>query len=617
MSTWSPDFATINPYEGRNRLGGESSAHPTHSTQFDVKNVNYTPALNSSRTFTPTQIVVDPISTITDRVVDPVVAPVDPTPTQHDDNMEHVYKARGDLMDYGDGKSPVDELIQNRSLTGFDASAATTSLAQAQRIAQNPNLTEGAKQAAVAELNRRIGIDRSNLVGSLTEAAQERAYQATRDYANYSMEVALNDWAITRGMSEEERRELMFNLEMEQEYADTSYLRVVGWRESKPDATSDQVLSHVMNDPLIMESLTNWYQSTGAEGVPPEEWVASAISNMNTSSENRRTEMEQQFRTFTDDPEFLEMLMTPEMMTLLEYGTPMSKGDGTVDIQFGDNDILRIGKDTEGNPVYEIVDNEGNPINPFGENDETGSIVPEGYEPGEKYTDENDGKQYIVDEQGKPQLLPVSMSDDEILAVLRSDERWDSTDPKYASITTNPHLVADIIKKHKGDYDEFGYEQFIESAKKEANYLVDSISIDESGRVTGSITPEQSKNLSHLVPLLRDEGSDFVVSPTSTKYATEGAHLTYYNGSTLRRDTYYSLNESTVNWVKENRGKLYEQDGRVYIVGGVNMNASGGQETDYIELFDLETGEVKKIGRGSHNGKYRSHTTSPSDRTLY
>lgn len=94
------------------------------------------------------------------------------------------------LNQYAEGKSLVDETIANKYIGKFDASAASANMAQAQRIASNPYLSTGAKQAAMQETNRTAATQRSELVSDLSAKAQERAYEATKDYANMTLQAA-------------------------------------------------------------------------------------------------------------------------------------------------------------------------------------------------------------------------------------------------------------------------------------------------------------------------------------------------------------------------------------------------------------------------------------------
>lgn len=90
------------------------------------------------------------------------------------------------LADYSSGNSQVDRTIANTLLNRFDASQSAASLSQAQRIASNPFLTTGAKQAAGAELARQASSQRSQLTGELAKNSQERAFTATQKYAEQS-----------------------------------------------------------------------------------------------------------------------------------------------------------------------------------------------------------------------------------------------------------------------------------------------------------------------------------------------------------------------------------------------------------------------------------------------
>jgi hypothetical protein len=94
------------------------------------------------------------------------------------------------LKDYTTGNSQVDRTIANRALNRFDASQGAANLSQAQRIASNPYLSTGAKQAGIAELNRVAGAQRSELTGQLAQQSQERAFTATDKYATLSLQAS-------------------------------------------------------------------------------------------------------------------------------------------------------------------------------------------------------------------------------------------------------------------------------------------------------------------------------------------------------------------------------------------------------------------------------------------
>lgn len=108
---------------------------------------------------------------------------------------ENQYEQRIDqglsrLDEYSRGESTVDRNIANLYLTRLDAAGAASSMAQAQRIASNPYLTTGAKQAAMQETARANASERSKLAGELAVKAQERAYAATKDYSQISLDAS-------------------------------------------------------------------------------------------------------------------------------------------------------------------------------------------------------------------------------------------------------------------------------------------------------------------------------------------------------------------------------------------------------------------------------------------
>lgn len=112
------------------------------------------------------------------------------------------------LQDYSSGNSKVDRTIANATLGRFDASSAAANLSQAQKIASNPYLSEGAKNVASAELARTTASQRAQLSGDLAKESQLRAYTASEKYADLALkaseyeETKFNDdmTAINKGL---------------------------------------------------------------------------------------------------------------------------------------------------------------------------------------------------------------------------------------------------------------------------------------------------------------------------------------------------------------------------------------------------------------------------------
>lgn len=94
------------------------------------------------------------------------------------------------LQDYSSGNSKVDRTIANATLGRFDASSAAANLSQAQKIASNPYLSEGAKNVASAELARTTTSQRAQLSGQLAQQSQERAFTAADKYANLALQAS-------------------------------------------------------------------------------------------------------------------------------------------------------------------------------------------------------------------------------------------------------------------------------------------------------------------------------------------------------------------------------------------------------------------------------------------
>jgi len=83
-----------------------------------------------------------------------------------------------------EGGSQADRTIANNALRRLDASAANQALALGQQIASNPNLTEGAANQALMQLNRDSAQARGESVADLTASAQQNAQAAAMNVYN-------------------------------------------------------------------------------------------------------------------------------------------------------------------------------------------------------------------------------------------------------------------------------------------------------------------------------------------------------------------------------------------------------------------------------------------------
>jgi hypothetical protein len=250
------------------------------------------------------------------------------------------------LTDYARGQSQVDRNISNQLLQRFDASAATQNLAQAQRIASNPYLTQGAKNAAIMELQRTTGTQKANLVGQLAQQSQERAFTASQKLTDVlqnaaqfkeaefmdTMNILSNDLnrelqaKIAAGNLTQSEAAMqldkyktdlnaVFNskqLELDKlKSLDTYTLSSTELDLRKIDLQNTQIdmwqgiaanailemkntnpnltVEDVLNDPYAYQSLTNTYQTiTGDDEPPSEVWVQSFINKIKTQNETEQ-----------------------------------------------------------------------------------------------------------------------------------------------------------------------------------------------------------------------------------------------------------------------------------------------------------------------------------------
>lgn len=100
-------------------------------------------------------------------------------------------------MDYGLGTlkqftDPNSDIYKNtyRLLDSFDATAAASNLSQAMRIANNPYLTDSARNVANAELNRITQSNRATLVGDISEQINKQIFDAAETFTTKSIDAA-------------------------------------------------------------------------------------------------------------------------------------------------------------------------------------------------------------------------------------------------------------------------------------------------------------------------------------------------------------------------------------------------------------------------------------------
>jgi hypothetical protein len=81
----------------------------------------------------------------------------------------------------------VDRNIADRELSRFDATTQAANLANAQRMASNPNISQGARNAFRMEAMMTQASQRSELAGNLAMKAQERSYEALTKLSEMSL----------------------------------------------------------------------------------------------------------------------------------------------------------------------------------------------------------------------------------------------------------------------------------------------------------------------------------------------------------------------------------------------------------------------------------------------
>ena len=84
------------------------------------------------------------------------------------------------LRDYVEGGSEQEQAIANNVMNRLNASATVAQKQNAMKIASNPNMSQGAKNAALLQMNRDISVQRTKLAGDIANTAATRAFEATK-----------------------------------------------------------------------------------------------------------------------------------------------------------------------------------------------------------------------------------------------------------------------------------------------------------------------------------------------------------------------------------------------------------------------------------------------------
>jgi len=100
-----------------------------------------------------------------------------------------VQAALQNLTNQMNGMSEADKTIANYYLSNLDASNAASIRVAAHQISSDPNLSNEAKQSAIAGLQRVASTEHASLAGELAVASAERASQAARDVISYGQQI--------------------------------------------------------------------------------------------------------------------------------------------------------------------------------------------------------------------------------------------------------------------------------------------------------------------------------------------------------------------------------------------------------------------------------------------
>lgn len=200
------------------------------------------------------------------------------------------------INNYASGNSQLDRNIANRYLNRVDASQAAATLSQAQRIASNPYLSEGAKNVAAVELQRMAGSQRSELAGKLAEQSQARAYNAANKYADLTLEAASKEIdkfeaELDKQRTDDNSRLIDAQIVSERQqyvetFRDAAVSTVMNWKDDP--ANADGTFEDFYSNEANRANLKSYYKAlTGLDGEPSETWAQGFFSNVPSTNQAR------------------------------------------------------------------------------------------------------------------------------------------------------------------------------------------------------------------------------------------------------------------------------------------------------------------------------------------
>ena len=537
---------SINQFRSQRDVGNtlaESSSSPPLNN--DGENLDSVPTITGQQP----QTQPEPVPEATNTSVSPTNIPADDNiattmgdttipetkPDRQADFLEDIDRGIARIDDYASGDSQVDRTIANRQWNQFQTTSAMNQLSQAQRIAQNPNLTEGAKQAAVAELNRQIGIDGSNLAGQLAQQSQERAFSAAKTYNEDTINKHLHLARLDKNEAELARWEqelFKFQDARSDRMAQLAYQSIVNLK-NKPEhhgLEGQDLVNAIRQDPLAMNNIREYYKArTLDDGEPSEEWINAFITNhaLTPSEEDIQT-IRNSLLDIGMPPDQLDILM--QSLGRLEMGMTMIDGRPVIGYSETRNTGWVIDPDTHelshvnletGEPVsYEISDD------PDGIKDTT---IPDGKTQGDLFFE--DGKAFKVGPDGKAQSYTYTGGDP-----LSSRNINDVKSIISAGRDGNPYYDAVV-----GDLGDLSMNEI--NNTRTAKYLSELHEIDPN--------------------ILTDAGLMFDSSVPELKISNPGG-----GSKNLTR-----ADETSQRWVDENIGKMFEFNGELVQMSGWSRSA--------------------------------------------
>jgi hypothetical protein len=159
---------------------------PTTITPIVVPNTTEPKVANKITTENPTiptitEIKLPPTTTVTPKTE--TVTPTQPSAyqTAYDQSLSRIQDVAG-------GNSQIDRNIANRNLRLYDTGAATDIQVADQNAAMQNDIPDSARAALGAEARSSVRSGRSELIGELSQAEQERALSANESAANLAMQ---------------------------------------------------------------------------------------------------------------------------------------------------------------------------------------------------------------------------------------------------------------------------------------------------------------------------------------------------------------------------------------------------------------------------------------------